>query len=308
MTGEIFVGRDQEESRLRAAFDDARDWRGGLVMITGEPGIGKTRLARELEHYAVGHGARVLWGRAHETGGAPAYWPWVQALRSLIEGADRAEVRGWVGDGAREVSRILPVLATSLPALAAPEPTSDPESGQFRLFDATATFLSNAASTTPLVVVLDDLQWADKSTLLLLEHVAVELARAQVLLIGTYRDVELGRQHPLEQALAGIGRAERFQTIDLHGLSEADVAVYIRATSGVEPSAPALDSIYRETEGNAFFLQEVVALMAREGGLESGEVRIPASVRAAVGRLLSALSEPCNELLRTAAVVGREVW
>ena len=124
MTGEIFVGRDQEESRLRAAFDDARDWRGGLVMITGEPGIGKTRLARELEHYAVGHGARVLWGRAHETGGAPAYWPWVQALRSLIEGADRAEVRGWVGDGAREVSRILPVLATSLPALAAPEPTS----------------------------------------------------------------------------------------------------------------------------------------------------------------------------------------
>jgi DNA-binding CsgD family transcriptional regulator len=306
MTAQPFVGRQEEFQRLRDAFDDARAGRGGLVMITGEPGIGKTRLARELESYAAEHGARVIWGRAHEAGGAPAYWPWVQALRQLAETADGEELRGWLGGGASEVARIVPDLRERLPDLPAPEPIVDPQSAQFRLFDATTSFIQNAASMTPLVVVLDDLHWADRSTLLLLEHAALELPRANLLLVGTYRDVELGRQHPLEEALAGIGRAERFQTIDLRGLSEEDVAAYVRATTGVEPSAEAMRSVYRETEGNAFFLQEVVAQMAREGTLESGEVSVPPSVRAAIGRRLSVLSEECNELLRTAAVVGRE--
>jgi DNA-binding CsgD family transcriptional regulator len=230
----------------------------------------------------------------------------VQALRQLVEAADGGELLAWLGDSGTEVARIVPALSGRLPDLPEPEPITDPESAQFRLFDATTTFLSNAASAGPLVVVLDDLQWTDRSTLQLLEHAALELPRANVLLVGTYRDVELGRQHPLEEALAGIGRAERFQTIDLRGLSEEDVAAYVLASTGVEPSAEAMNSIYRETEGNAFFLQEVVALMAQEGTLESGEVSVPPSVRAAIGRRLNALSDDCNELLLTAAVVGRE--
>ena len=306
VSAEPFVGRRQELERLREAFDGARDGRGSLVMITGEPGIGKTRLARELEGYASEHGARVLWGRAHEAGGAPAYWPWVQALRQLVEATDGEELRGWLGSGAGEVARVVPELRAHLPDLPEPEPITDPESAQFRLFDALATCLRNVASATPPVLVLDDLHWADRSTLLLLEHVALELSRANLLLVGTYRDVELGRQHPLEQALAGIGRAERFQTIDLPGLSEEDAASYVRATTGVELPAEAMRSIYHETEGNAFFLQEVVALMAQEGTLESGDVSVPPSVRAAIGRRLNVLSEQGDELLRIAAVVGRE--
>ena len=306
MSAESFVGRQQELERLREAFDGACDGRGSLVMITGEPGIGKTRLAREFESYAVEHGARVLWGRAHEAGGAPAYWPWAQAIRQLAEAADDGELLGWLGDIGAEVARIVPALHGRLPDLPEPEPTTDPESARFRLFDATTTFLSNVASAGPLVVVLDDLHWADQSTLQLLEHTALELPRARLLLVGTYRDVELGRQHPLEEALAGIGRAERFRTVDLRGLSETDVAAYVRETTGVEPSVEAMSFIYGETEGNAFFVQEMVALMAQEGTLESGEVSVPASVRAAIGHRLNALTEECNDALRTAAVAGRE--
>ena len=306
MSPEPFVGRQPELQRLRDAFDAARDGRGGVALITGDPGIGKTRLARELERYAVERGARVFWGRAHEDEGAPPYWPWVQALRPLIETTDGDELLAWLGDGGSEVARIFPALLGRLPNLPEPEPITDPQSAQFRLFDAATTFIAGAASTVPLVVVLDDLHWADKATLQLLEHAALELGRANLLLIGTYRDVELGRQHPLEEALAGIGRAERFQTIDLRGLSEEDADAYVRATTGVEPSATAIKSIHRATEGNAFFLQEVVALMAQEGTLASGEVSVPPSVRAAVGRRLNTLSEEANQLLRIAAVVGRE--
>lgn len=172
VSAEPFVGRRQELERLREAFDGARDGRGSLVMITGEPGIGKTRLARELEGYASEHGARVLWGRAHEAGGAPAYWPWVQALRQLVEATDGEELRGWLGSGAGEVARVVPELRAHLPDLPEPEPITDPESAQFRLFDALATCLRNVASATPLVLVLDDLHWADRSTLEALQVIA----------------------------------------------------------------------------------------------------------------------------------------
>ena len=197
MTNEAFVGREQELARLREAFEDAREGRGGLVMITGEPGIGKTRLARELEHHATQQGARVLWGRAYEMAGSPPYWPWPQALRQLIANSSEDELRAHLG-GSGEVARIVPALGERLSDPPQPAPITDPESAQFRLFDAVATFIGNAASRTPLVIVLDDLHWADKSTLLLLEHVALEQSAARLLLVGTYRNVDLGRQHPLE--------------------------------------------------------------------------------------------------------------
>ena len=206
VNAEIFVGRRQELEQLCEAFEAARAGRGSLAMIKGEPGIGKTRLARELERYATEQGARVLWGRMHEAGGAPPYWPWVQALRSLTDAAEDDELRGWLGSAAGEVSRILPELRTRLPDLPEPPQVVETQSAQFLLFDATATFIRRAANTRPLVVVLDDLQWADRTTLQLFEHVALELAGASLLLIGAYRDVELGRQHPLQQATAPEGR------------------------------------------------------------------------------------------------------
>ncbi len=124
---EPFVGRESELDRLEAAVDEVRSGRGGVVLMAGEPGIGKTRLARELEALAVERGARVLWGRAHEAGGVLAYWPWTQALRTLIADASDDELRGWLG-GSSEVLRILPELREHMPELAEPEPIADPES------------------------------------------------------------------------------------------------------------------------------------------------------------------------------------
>jgi eukaryotic-like serine/threonine-protein kinase len=224
-----FVGRQQELQRLHDAFDGARAGRGGVALITGEPGIWKTRLARELESYAVERGASVFWGRAHDGEGAPPYWPWLQAIGPPLGTADGGQLRTWLGSDAGELARLIPELGERLPDLPEAEPIADPHAAQFRLFQAATDFLKRAASAAPLVVVLDDLHWADQSTLQLFEHAALPPGRSGVLLVGIYRDVQLGRQHPLEQALAGIGRAERFEMLDLRGLSEADVAAYPEA-------------------------------------------------------------------------------
>ena len=342
----VFVGREQELEQLRAAFDRARSGVGGVVMVVGEPGIGKTRIVQELETYARMRGGEVLWGRAHEAAGAPAYWPWVQAIRSYVTAAGSDELRSQLGTaapevarivpevrgayrrwvhairsylaasgpeelrsqlaaGASEVARIVPEVRERFPDLPEPEPASDSESAQFRLLEAITTFLKNASAETPLVVVLDDLHWVEKPALLLLEHLSRELGSARLLLVGTYRDLESGRQGPLEEALAQLSQGGQLQTVDLRGLSEEDVAAYIREAAGVEPSSQLVHAVYGETEGNPFFVSEVISLMAQEGTLESGEVSVPPGVRTTVGRRLGALSEGCHELLTLAAVVGR---
>jgi hypothetical protein len=206
----VFVGRERELARLRAAFDDANAGRGGVVMLVGEPGIGKTRTAQELETYARIRGGQALWGRAHEAAGAPAYWPWVQALRAHVASVEPQMLSTQLGSGAVEVARVVSEVRERLPGLPPPGADLEPESAQFRLFDAIATFLKNAAASAPLLVVLDDLHWADKPTLLLLQHVAREIGRSRLLIVGTYRDVEVGRAHPLAAALAELQRDAPF--------------------------------------------------------------------------------------------------
>jgi hypothetical protein len=310
----VFVGRDRELARLRAAFDDANAGRGGVVMIVGEPGIGKTRTAQELETYARIRGGQVLWGRAHEAAGAPAYWPWVQALRAYVAVVEPRALSTQLGSGAAEVARIVSEVRERLPGLPEPGAMLEPEAAQFRLFDAVASFLKNAAATAPLLVVLDDLHWADKPTLLLLQHVAREIGRSRLLVLGTYRDVEVGRAHPLAAALADMQRDALFQRVLLRGLSREEVEAYIRASVGLDPARELLAAIYQETEGSPFFLAEVVALMVQEGTLlrpasarhGGAAIAVPQSVREVLGRRLDRLSPECNELLTLAAVAGRD--
>ena len=235
-----------------------------------------------------------------------AYRRWVHAIRSYLAASGPEELRSQLAAGASEVARIVPEVRERFPDLPEPEPVRDSESAEFRLFDAITTLLKNASAETPLVVVLDDLHWMERPALLLLEHLSREIGSARLLVVGTYGDVESGRQGPLAEALAELSRGGGLQTVDLRGLSEQDVAGYIREAAGVEPSSQLVNAVYRETAGNPFFVSEVVLLMAQDGTLESGEVSVPPGVRAAVGRRLSALSEGCNELLTVAAVVGRE--
>ncbi len=304
-----FVGRERELSVLQDALTDARAGRGRLVLVAGEAGIGKSRLADELASRAKGEGVRVLWGRCWEAGGAPAYWPWVQALRTYLRECDVAALEEQLGRATADVAQLLPELHDVFEDI--PEPLSlDSEDARFRLFDSTAAFLRRAAAARPLLVVLDDVHAADAPSLLLLEFVASELADARILVLATYREPELQAGDPMAAALAGVARRASTR-ISLGGLRESEVASYIETTSPVEPSARLVATIAAETEGNPLFVGEIVRLLAADGQLGEpvdalGRLTIPETVKEVIGRRLSRLSNDCRETLALASVLGRE--
>ena len=307
----VFVGRDAELETLRAALEDSLSGHGRILMLVGEPGIGKTRTSEELCTYAKMRGAQVLWGRCYEGDGAPAYWPWVQIIRSYVHDRDPKELASEMGPGAAEIAEVVSEVRDRLPGLPLPVQL-EPEEARFRLFDSITAFITNASRSKPLVVVLDDLHWSDKPSLLLLEFLARQLADARLLVLGTYRDVELGRQHPLERTLAGLARSGASDRVLLRGITEEDIGRFIELSARKAAPARLVEAVFRETEGNPFFVHEVVNLLESDGRLanpdsvESWSVEIPQGVRQVIGRRLSTLSTDCNALLTTAAVMGRE--
>ncbi len=311
VAGGVFVGREEETQQIRSALDRALSGQGNLLLLAGEPGIGKTRLAEELTTYARLRGAQVLWGSCYEGDGAPAYWPWVQAIRAYVHERDAQALRSEMGAGAADIAQVVSEVRERLPDL--PTPASlEPAQARFRLFDSITTFLKNAAIAQPLVLILDDLHWADKPSLLLLQFVARGLGGTRLLLVGTYRDVEVRRQHPLSSTLAELAREQLSQRVVLRGLCEEDVARFIEMSCGVAPPERLVAAVHKSTEGNPFFVREVVNLLAREGSLlqerptTSWTLTIPESVREVVGRRLDGLSKECNRVLTIAAVIGRE--
>ena len=201
----VFVGRQRELREILAAFSDARAGRGRLVLLTGEPGIGKSRLADELAAHAQAGGATVLWGRCWEAGGAPAYWPWVQALRTYVRDRDHETLRRQLGAGTSDLAHLLPDARDLFPDV--PEPHDlESEGARFRLFDAVATFLRNASDEAPLVLVLDDLHVADAPSLLMLQFVAGGIGEARVTLLGIYRDPDPDRNGEEDVRLTDLSR------------------------------------------------------------------------------------------------------
>ena len=299
---QVFVGRTRELEELRSRFDEAAGGQSRIVMLVGQPGIGKTRLAQELEVHARSRGGRVLWGRAPEGGGAPPYWLFTQALRRFLDEVDETSARRLLGEDAEQLSRIAPEiherLRTSPPA----------DSSEFALLEAVRTFLHRLAEDRPLLLVLDDLHWADQGSLSLLQHASRDLARAPVLILGTYRDTELTRTHPLSQALATLNREPNFSRLSIRGLDRAQVSDYIQRSAGFEPTREQLDAFMRETAGNAFFLTEIVSGMLGRGTFDDRTVKfeIPDGMREALARRVNALSEDAVDLLKLAAVIGYE--
>jgi len=188
----------------------------------------------------------------------------------------------------------------------------EPEQARFRLFDSITEFLKNASRQRPLVLILDDLHWADKPSLLLLQFLARELRDLRIHVAGTYRNIEVGRQHPLAQTLGELTRLGVGQRIFLRGLTERNVAQFIELTTGTRPSDKVVASVHRDTDGNPFFVTEVVRLLASEGFLDrieeesSWSLKIPEGVREVIGRRLDHLSKECNRVLSIASVAGRE--
>jgi DNA-binding SARP family transcriptional activator/tetratricopeptide (TPR) repeat protein len=305
-----FVGRKPELERLDRALGAALSGSGRLLMLAGEPGIGKTRTAAEFAAQARSRGVRVLWGRCYETEGAPPYWPWLEALRSYLGSRDPSHL----SVSPAVLAELLPELRERWPDLEPAPDIADPKEARFRLLDTTTTFFIGAARTEPLVLILDDLHAADAGSLMLLEFVAHRLGDAALLVVGTFRDVELTRGHPLSHTLAELTRERLFERLPLRGLSEADVKRYLEETLGGAPPDALVTAVHAQTEGNPLFVTEVVRLLVQEGRLtpetllerRDWSVGVPQGVRDVLGRRLDRLSPAGNELLRLAAVIGKE--
>ncbi len=306
-TDRVFVGRQREMSELLVALEDTMSGHGRLVMLVGEPGIGKTRTAQELASLAEQRGGQVLWGRCFEEGGAPPYWPWVQTIRSYVQRASAEQLATEMGPGDADIAEIVPEINGKLPDLETP-PVLEPEQSRFRLFDSIATFMKKAAERQPMMLVLDDLHWADRSSLLSLEFLVRETGTSRLLLAGTYRDVEVSRRHPLSQTLGALVREQLFQRVQLDGLTQQEVGELVGGSAGFTLPVEAAEIIHKRTDGNPFFVGEVTRQVTPDNIAEGqGWVSIvPEGVRDAIGRRLNRLSEQCNQMLITASIIGRQ--
>jgi DNA-binding SARP family transcriptional activator len=302
-----FVGRDREVAELGAGLDSALAGHGQVILLSGEPGIGKSRLADTLLQRARARDAAVLVGRCWEAGGAPAYWPWIDAFRGHVRDSASDVLLAQLGDGAADLAQLLPELRERFPDLPPPS-LLEGEGARFRLFDAVRSFLRGAARARPLVIILDDLHAADEPSLLLLQYVARGLGDSRVLVLGAYRDVDPALSDPLTSALGELVRERHTSHIELTGLSPSNVGEYVELSTGVEAPPGLIEAIHQETEGNPLFVAEVVHLLAAEGRVDQAdtELRIPPGIRAVIERRLARLSERCRELLAPASVFGRE--
>ncbi|MGA8849590.1 MAG: protein kinase [Dehalococcoidia bacterium] len=313
----VFVGREPELKQLQTAFDGAISGQGALMMVMGEPGIGKTALCEQLATYVTLRGGRTLVGHCYEEGSLSLpYLAFVEALRSYVLTRKVKDLREELGSGAADVARIISEIRERLKIKLRPQ--KDPEEERYRLLQAVTSFLSNAAAVQPMMVVLEDLHDADRGTLDMLTHVSRNLTGARLLIVGTYRDVEVGRSHPLSAALAELRRVFNYGRVLLRGLNADEVRRMLKNIAQESVPWGLAEAVHRQTEGNPLFVQEVVRYLAEEGLIARKEGRwrptrdtplemsIPEGLRDVIGKRLSLLSPECNQMLAVASVIGRE--
>ncbi|MGE0683635.1 MAG: AAA family ATPase [Candidatus Binatia bacterium] len=311
LTRAVFVGREWEMDILRAALEEVSAGYGRAVLLLGEPGIGKTRLATELIPYAQARGIRILIGRCPDSDGAPPYWPWMQLIRTYVNESDVQQLRTEMGVGAADLAQVIPLIHERLPDLPLP-PRLEPEQERFRFFDSLTTFLKNATKRQPLLLFLDDLQWADASSLLFLQFLARELTDMQLFLVITCREGEVVQRPLLTQTLAAIARAAGSQTLRLRGLAAGEVARFIELTTGQASPTTVSTAVFQRTEGHPFFMTEVVHLLAARQDAATRDAPsppllvLPPTVRSVIEQRLQTVSPACRRMLAAAAVHGRE--
>jgi predicted ATPase len=307
---DAFVGREGPIGLLEAALADALDGQGRIVLISGSPGIGKSRLAHEFCVRARARGVEAHAGRCMEAEGAPALFPWLAVLRGYAQHHERREVEAMMGRGAADIAQAVPEFAEWLDGVPTP-PRIDGVQARFRFFDSVVAFFRRAAQPSGLVLVFDDLQRADAQTLHLLIFLAKQLQGSRILLVGTLRAVDTTSEQP--ELLAQLMREDPTRCIELSGLTRDDVARYAQIAVGATPPESAVDALYRQTAGNPLFC----AQMLRGLRIDASEDRAPdwggldrvsqsLGLRAAIERHLEVLTSDCRALLRTASIQGRE--
>lgn len=309
------IGREAERKELLQRMEEAMAGRGSIVMIGGEPGIGKTHLITAILEEARRRGAYTNIGHCYEMEGAPPYVPFIEMLENTARVAPREGFRRALGDAAPEIAKLMPELRNLYPDIP-PAIQLPPEQQRRFLFNALREFLERAANGTPLVHVMEDLHWADEPTLLLLQHLAPMLASNRFLIIGTYRDVELEVTRPFAKSLEALLRQKQATRISLRRLGVDGVEEMLSALSGQTPPPSLARVVFAETEGNPFFVEEIFRHLAEEGklfdetgkwrpGLRVDQLEVPEGVRLVLGRRLDRLGADARRILTTAAVIGR---
>ena len=309
------VGRATELAEARELWRRAREGNGHAVLLSGEPGAGKTRLARELTIQAAVDGALVLSGGCYEYEATTPYLPFVEAFRRWVrEEKDDDKLRSLLGEAAIHIAKLAPELETRLgPFPDCPELAAHEE--RLLFFDAVAQVFSNIGRQQSLLFYADDLHWADRGTLWLLGHLLRQLRQERVLILGAYREAELDRAHPLAKSLVDWNRERLASRIVLRRFNPTETEDQLGALLGERVSGDFAAAIHRETEGNPFFVEEVLKALIEQGSVrrESGrwkrceltDLLIPQSVKEAIGHRLDRVSEQCNEVLRISAILGK---
>ena len=312
------VGRRRELEQLERLWSDVRERErlrradsGKVVLLAGDPGIGKTRLVAAVAQAAYDAGALVLAGRSPEEALVP-YQPFLEALRHYVLNVPTSQLRVSAREYGAELARLIPELRRRAPDLPAPV-AAEPETERYRLFEAVVGLLDEMSARAPVLLVLDDLQWADRPTLLLLRHLARAPNPARLLILGAYRATE-ATVNGFADAVAELRRERLVTTLDIRGLAEHETAELVHAQTGTMPSRSFSRALHAETEGNPFFVEEIVRHLGEAGvrtdiagAHELQQFGLPEGVKDVIARRLGRLDAQAMDWLRVAAVIGRDV-
>ena len=311
-----FVGRETEVESLAKALEDVLAGSGMFVLLSGEPGVGKSRLAEELARHSRTRGFRVWRGHCYGMESSPPYVPFVEALRSYIEERPDDVLLDELGDEGPEIAKLVPELRRRIPVGGDGAPLP-PEQERYRLLEAVRHWLENLARRRPVLLLIEDLHWAGPATCLLLRHLAPSLTAAPILILGTCREEELQSHAQLREAVAEFGRLQVYRAVSLVGLTVPALTEMLSGMGGGEPPAELVEAIHEQTEGNPFFVTELINHLDTEGklfGPEGGwrpppsrdEWDVPESVRVVIERRLNSLAEATRKVLTVASVVGKD--
>jgi tetratricopeptide (TPR) repeat protein len=313
------VDRTEEMNVLKEAVDRTIQGEGGLVFLYGEAGIGKTRLARELGAYARLRGVQILRGRCptlFRMDGVPPYTLWREVIRDYLDNSSLEQLYRVIGFYPAEVAKLVPELVQKLKAIPQSFPIS-PEQEQNRLFEAVSQFITNISRETPLLVILDDLQWADPSSLLLFHYLARGVHRTPLLLLGAYRNTDVDSKHPFAPILTELNRERLLQSVSLKRMSQSDVSAMMeRLLEQADVPPEFCRMVYEKTRGNPFFAEEVVKSLKEEEVIyrednkwrikEVSGIEFPETVRSVIKSRICRLGDECQHVLMMASLVGND--